>query len=373
MNVDYLVVGAGLTGATIARELSDAGREVMIVERRSHIGGNVHDFTGQDGVRVHTYGPHYFRTSSERLWQFVNRFGKFYTFKAVVKSLVDGTLQNWPITRSYIGSVIGENWKPAFTGKASNFEEASLALMPRPIYERFVRGYTEKQWGVPASCLSPSLVRRFDVRDDDNPFLVCHSFQGLPVDGYTAWIRSMLGKVTFLTNWDYLLRRSEIVSKRCLVFTGPIDEYFGFDLGRLKYRGQQRVHEYADCNGFFQPVVQVNNPDPYRGDHIRTIEWKHMMPPGSAPPVFGTTLTREYPFTPSDAADYEYPFPDRRNAELYSRYRSRAESVSGLLICGRLGEYRYYDMDQAIGRARVLAARLLSTDGKCKIRAATGG
>ena len=144
-----------------------------------------------------------------------------------------------------------------------------------------------------------------------------------------------------------------------VIFTGPIDEYFGFDLGRLKYRGQRREHLYLRDVDWAQPCVQINNPDPANGPHIRTLEWKHMMPPEEVAQIRGTVLTSETTVTPSDPNDYEYPFPDDANATLSRRYVGRARGIPGLLICGRLGEYRYYDMDQAIARAQLLADRIL--------------
>jgi UDP-galactopyranose mutase len=362
ITADYIIVGSGLTGATIARELQDAGREVLVLERRGHVGGNVHDHAHSSGIRIHTYGPHYFRTSSEELWEFVNRFTAFYPYEAELKSLVDGRHENWPIAGSYIRRAVGERWEPEFRGTPSNFEEASLALMPRLIYEKFVRGYSEKQWGVPARSLSPGLARRFDVRLDDEPRLMRHLHQGLPVNGYAGFMSSMLSGIPVLMGFDYLRRRQEVVARRGLIFTGPIDEYFGFDLGRLVYRGQQREHRYLPGTDLAQPCGQVNNPDPGGGAHIRTLEWKHMMPREFARGIQGTVLTTETTFTPQDPDRYEYPFPDEGNADLYRRYRERAESISGLLVCGRLGEYRYYDMDQAIARARLLAGRMLSPE-----------
>jgi len=357
--LDCLIVGSGLTGATIARTLADAGRAVLVVERRAHLGGNVHDHTHPSGIRVHTYGPHYFRTSSDELWAFVNRFARFYPYAACLKSLVDGRYESWPISGSYIRRAIGENWRPGFTGTPSNFEEASLAMMPRPVYEKFVKGYTEKQWGVPAHTLSVDLARRFDVRADDEPRLMRHAHQGIPVDGYAALMASMLADIPLIDKCDYLRERGALPGPRLLVFTGPIDEFFGFDLGRLTYRGQQRSHRYLPDADFILPCGQVNNPDPANGTHIRTLEWKHMMEPAQAAAVRGTLLTEEITVTPDHPDEYEYPFPDATNAALYARYRERADATPGLLVCGRLGEYRYYDMDQAIARAQMLARRIL--------------
>ena len=365
--VDYLVVGSGVSGSVIARTLADEGRQVLVLDRRAHVGGNVHDHRHESGISIHTYGPHFFRTNSEKLWQFVNCIAPFRRFEAVVKSYVDGNYENWPIAGSYIRRTVGQHWQPSFTGRPCNFEEASLSKMPAPIYEKFVRGYTEKQWGVPARELSPDLAKRFDVRDDDDPRLMRQAFQGIPQKGYAHFVRALLGNIPVLLNCDYNHNRSQFVAKKLTIFTGPIDEYFGHDLGRLKYRGQVREHAYLPTTDWVQPCVQVNNPDPTSGPHIRTIEWKHFMPPEDAKKIRGTVLTRETPVTPNDPNSYEYPFPDDTNGKLYRRYADRARDIQGLLICGRLGEYRYYDMDQAIARAQLLARRILDMDkaGPC--------
>lgn len=360
LTADYVIVGSGLTGATIARHLHDAGREVLVLERRNHVGGNVHDYVHPSGIRIHTYGPHYFRTNSEEIWEFVNRFGAFYKYEAVVKSYVDGRYENWPVTIGYIRQMIGDHWEPEFKGIPTNFEEASLAMMPRLIYEKFVAGYTEKQWGVSPRALSVELAKRFDVRQDDDLRLVRHKYQGIPVDGYAALMRNMLTGIPVMLNTDYLKVREQFHAHRCLVFTGPIDEFFEYDLGRLAYRSQQREHIYLPDVDYAQPCGQVNNPDPANGPHIRTLEWKHMMPREYADRIQGTVVTREIAVSPADSNHCEYPFPDEQNTHLYQRYRERAASIPNLLICGRLGEYHYYDMDQAIARAMVLAHSLLA-------------
>jgi len=361
MKSDYLIVGSGLTGAVIARALADAGREVLIVDRRSHMGGNVHDHAHASGIRIHTYGPHYFRTSSERVWEYATRFAAFYPYEAALLSDVDGSLEQWPISGSYIRQRVGGDWRPEFVGNPRNFEEAALSLMPRLVYEKFVKEYNEKQWGVPACALSAQLCRRFDVRHDDEPLLKPNAkYQGIPEPGYAEWTRRMLLGIPVLLNFDYLQRRGEIAARKLLIFTGPIDEYFGFDKGRLVYRGQKRAHRYLPDVDCAQPCGQVNNPTHAGGLHIRTLEWKHMMRADFAGRIAGTVLTTETPFTPNDPTDYEYPFPDDANAALYQAYRRRADATERVLICGRLGEYRYYDMDQAIARGMALADRILN-------------
>jgi len=356
---DYLIVGSGLTGAVIARQLTDAGRSVLVVERRPHIGGNVYDSAHSSGIRIHSYGPHYFRTASDEIWAFVNRFSAFYTYEAVLKTFVEGRYENWPVAASYIRRVIGPQWKPDFHGTPSNFEEASLSMMPRWVYEKFVKGYTEKQWGVPAWTLSASLARRFDVREDDEPRLMRHQYQGLPINGYSVLMQNMLAGIPVVLNCDFLQHRAEFSARNLVIFTGPIDELFGFECGHLKYRGQSREHVYEPETEFALPCGQVNNPDPEKGPHIRTLEWKHMMPPEEARHIRGTVLTREVTITPENPDAYEYPFPDESNADLYRQYRQRAAAIPHLLVCGRLGEYRYCDMDQAIARAMTLSERIL--------------
>jgi UDP-galactopyranose mutase len=363
VDVEYLIVGAGLTGGVIARMLADAGRSVLIAERRSHPGGNVHDHVHASGITIHTYGPHSFRTNSEKLWRFVNRFAAFRIFEPIVKSYVDGRYENWPVRASDIRRAAGDRWRPAFAGSPSNFEEASLAMMPLPIYRSLVKGYTEKQWGVPARELSASLARRLEVRADEDPRLMQHKFQGLPQNGYAQFIQVLLAGIPVLLNCDYHAHRSELTPKQMTIYTGPIDEYFGFDLGYLRYRAQSRRHRYFSAKDWAQPCFQVNNPDPANGAHFRSIEWKHMMPRDHARNIGGTVLTYETPYSPTNPDKFEYPFPDQANDRLFKRYAERALAIPRLLICGRLGEYRYYDMDQAIARAQVLGHRILNATG----------
>jgi UDP-galactopyranose mutase len=366
---DYLIVGSGLTGATIARILFDKGFKVLIIERRSHLGGNVHDHVHESGIRVHTYGPHYFRTSDEKIWRFVNRFSSFYNYVASIKTLVDGQHENWPVSAAYIKRHVGVNWKPSFQETPRNFEEAALSLMPELIYTKFVRGYNIKQWGVEPKNLSSQLIKRFDVRkDNDERLMPKHKYQGLPDDGYAKFMENMLKGIPVLVNVDYMNTKEIFAPKKMVIYTGPIDEYFNYNCGKLKYRGQIRKHTYLPGINFKQPCAQINNPSLDNGPHIRTIEWKHLMKDEFRKNIVGTVLTTEVTVTPDSTEDYEYPFPDQENAKLYQKYREQATLISDLLICGRLGEYQYYDMDQVIGRAfKLVESRILHKSEQDKI------
>ena len=360
MLVDYLVVGAGLTGAVISRTLADAGRDVVVVDRRSHLGGNVHDHVHESGIRIHTYGPHYFRTSSDRIWEWANRFSSFYRYEAEVLSDISGELAQWPTSSEYIEKLVGNNWLPDFSGEPRNLEEAALSIMPRRVYELFVKEYNEKQWGVDCRLLRPSLCKRFDVRPTGESRLTPNAkYQGIPEVGYAEWTSRMFDGIPVVLNCDYLRAGKDITARRSLIFTGPIDEFFSFDLGKLQYRGQHRRHQYFPNENFVQRKGQINNPLKSGGKHIRSLEWKHMMRPDVASRITGTVVTTETPFSPSSPSEYEYPFPSSENENLYERYRKRANATDRLVIAGRLGEYRYYDMDQAIARAMTIAERLL--------------
>jgi UDP-galactopyranose mutase len=352
-----LVVGSGLTGATIARLARDAGHSVTVLERRPVVGGNVRDERHPSGIVLHPFGPHFFRTSSERIWRFVHRFAAFRPFAAEVKTMVDGVAEDWPVTAAYLERHYGPHWSPAFAGEPGNFEEACLAMMPRLVYEKFVRGYTEKQWGVPAASLEASLAGRFEVRMSADRRLKTSSHQGLPTIGYSAFMDALLAGIEVVCGVDFLAHRGEFPRGRFTVFTGPIDEFFGFDLGRLDYRAQRRQHLWLGDMAYKHSAVATNFPDPTDGAFIREIEWKRMMPAKQTAAISGTLVTREYPIAPENPDAFEYPFPSAANRRLYERYAERARAFPDLLICGRLGEYRYYDMDQAIARAMSLFER----------------
>ena len=358
MKCDYLIVGSGLTGSVIARLLKDAGYDVLVVERRSHIAGNLYDYCHPCGIRLHRYGPHYFRTDSKRIWDFVKRFDIFFEFEARLKTNIDGKLENWPISASYIHANIASDWKPAFSGTPSNFEEASLSMMPDLIYSKFIKGYTEKQWGILASELSSTLAGRFEVEENDDHRLKKSKYQGLPINGYTTFIRNMLEDIPVILNLDYIHHRNVFKAKHKTIFTGPIDEFFNFKMGKLKYRGQKRKIIYYPEIDDFQCCEQVNYPDkniPY----VRIIEWKKLMEKKYSSRINGTVVTMETPYTPDNPNDYEYPFPSKSEKIKYQKYNEIASIQKDMLFVGRLAEYKYIDMDKAIENAFKVTEKLL--------------
>ena len=357
MKSDYLIVGAGLTGSTIARCLADAGRDVLLLDRRSHRGGNVYDEThALSGIRVHTYGPHYFRTNSDRIWDFVNRFADFHKFEAVIFSKLQHEYYHWPLWQSEINKLTKEH--ASFSGETINLEQACLSLMPRKIYECFIKEYNEKQWGMACTDLDKSLCNRFDVRSTDEPRLKPDMrYQGVPSKGYASMMAEMTKDLRVELGVDYL-KHKELFASKHVIYTGPIDEYFSYNLGKLKYRAQKRDHKYHPRANFLQSTVQVNYPQHADGPQIRSIEWKWMMPTFDG--LRGTVLTTETPYSPTESNDYEYPYPDMINAALYQQYSSIATQLTNVTFCGRLGEYKYFDMDQAIARGMKIAESLLT-------------
>ncbi len=316
------------------------------------------DYKHESGAMIHKYGPHYFRCGSEKIWNFLNRFTSFYNWSAELKSKVEDDYLNWPVNQSYIEKIAGKEWD-LFKGEPKNFEEACLAKMPKELYERFIKGYTEKQWGVKATELDKELANRITINKANvNTLTPNHKWNALPANGYTEMVSNLLQDIKIELNVDYLTSKEKVKANKLLIFTGPVDEFFDYKFGKLKYRGQNRKVEYLKDVNQYQPCIQVNYPNA-EDPRIRTIEWKHLMAEEKKSSIKGTVLTHETPFTPENSNQYEYPFPDKINKSLYEKYKAEADQLSDTLICGRLGEYRYYDMDQAIGRAMNLASKVL--------------
>ncbi len=361
---DFVIVGAGLTGSSMARLLSDAGHSVVIVERRPHVAGNAFDYRHESGVWLNLFGPHYFRTSSKTIWSFVHRFSAFRRYEARVLAHVDGRLEQWPVSGSFIRRLAPDFAPGARRAHHANFEDAARAMVPRVVYESFIRGYTEKQWGTSPSLLSARLANRIRVNwDDDARLTPLARYQGLPVDGYTALVERMIAGIPREMGVDFLNERAHFSAVRAVIFTGSIDEFFDYTLGHLPYRGQRRQLVWDGGASCRQAAAQVNEPQHSTGPCIRRIEWKQLMAQESVRDGVGTLITSETPGASVGPDDREYPYPSPESAELLGRYQmlDPTDRADGRVVfCGRLGEYRYLDMDQAIARAMWWTRRLLN-------------
>lgn len=236
-----------------------------------------------------------------------------------------------------------------------------LAQLSPEVYHTFIGPYTEKQWGMPASELSRDLAGRIELRESPDRRLKTSTYQGIPRGGYTHWFEAMLKDITVDVGVDFLACRDAYQWRRKLVYTGPIDRFFDCRHGRLSYRAQRRSHMFFPDVDKILPCGQVNLPQREDGPHIRAIEWRHMLEAGEFSGT-GTLLTTETPYSPTDWTELEYPSPDPANRRLYAKYRDMAETMTDTLICGRLGEYRYLDMDQALARALKWAQQLIEQD-----------
>ena len=361
---DYLIVGAGLFGAVFARQAMDSGKTCLVVERRDHIGGNI--YTEEvEGVTVHRYGAHIFHTSSREVWDYVGRFAEFNHFINTPLANYEGKLYNlpfnmhtfyqmWGVTTPEEAKAIIAAQRGEITHEPTNLEEQAISLVGRDIYEKLVRGYTEKQWGRSCTDLPPFIIKRLPVRFtfDNNYFN--DTYQGIPKEGYTALVERLLDGAEVRLGVDYLAHREELnaLADR-VIYTGPIDAYFGFCYGALEYRSLRFEDEILPIPQY-QPVAVVN----YNQREIpftRIIEHKHF--------VFGggdtTVITREYPMEWQEGAEPYYPVNDEKNQALYQRYRALAEAEDGVYFGGRLGQYRYYDMDKVVAAALTLAKEIL--------------
>ena len=354
---DYLIVGAGLFGAVFAREMADAGRRCLVIDRRHHVAGNAYTET-VEGIAVHRYGAHIFHTNDDAAWDYVNRFARFNRFTNSPVANYKGELYSLPfnmntfhqmwgvITPEQAQAEIRRQQEAAGDGEPQNLEEQAIRLVGRDIYEKLVKGYTQKQWGRPCTELPAFIIRRLPVRFtyDNNYFNARH--QGIPEDGYTAMVERMLEGIPVRLGVDFLRQREELSRlAETVVYTGPIDAYFDYRFGALAYRSLRFETEVLDT-GNYQGVAVMNYTDA-ETPYTRVIEHKHF--------AFGTqprtVITREYSASWRQGDEPYYPINDAENAALYRRYAELAAAEQHTLFGGRLGEYRYYDMDQVVRSA----------------------
>lgn len=365
MKRDYLIVGAGLFGAVFAHEATAAGKKCLVLDRRPHVGGNIYT-EDVEGIQVHRYGAHIFHTSNRAVWQYISRFAEFNHYVNSPVANYRGKLYNLPFnmntfyqlwgatTPAQAQAIIEEQRRQAGIDNPQNLEEQALALAGRDIYEALVKGYTEKQWGTDCKNLPAFIIRRLPFRFtfDNNYF--SDPYQGIPIGGYTPIIEKLLEGTEVLLNTDY---REFIMNDPApavkTIYTGPIDEFFGYQYGELGYRSLRFETETMDCEN--HQGNAVINYTAREVPYTRVIEHKHF--------EFGTqprtVVTKEYPAPWQRGDEPYYPVNNEENSRLYERYAALAAEDPTVVFGGRLGGYRYFDMDKTIEAALALAGQEL--------------
>ena len=358
---DYLVVGAGFAGSVIAERLAaGSGKRVAVIERRPHVGGNAYDERDAAGILVHRYGPHIFHTNSKAVFDYLSRFTEWRPYEHRVLASVGGRLVPFPINALTLHLVDGiEPSERACirhlaalaepVPQVRNSEDVIVGKVGRRLYELFFQGYTRKQWDCDPSALDPTVIARIPVRTDFDDRYFTDTYQAMPRDGYTKLFERMLAHpridVSLGTSFE---RAKRSIRHQTVIYTGPIDEYFGYRFGRLPYRSLRFVHRTLDVEQH-QPVAVVNYPNEHR--YTRVTEYKHL----TGQSARRTSISYEYPCWDGDPY---YPVPNAANAELYKRYRALAAAESGVHFVGRLATYQYYNMDQVVAQAMTLYAKL---------------
>lgn len=354
---DYLIVGAGLFGSVFAYEATKRGKKCLVIDKRNHIGGNVY-CENIEGINVHKYGPHIFHTDSKEVWNYVNHFVEFNRFTNSPIANYKGEIYNLPFNMNTFNKLWGvitpreakekidEQKKLAGISNPQNLEEQAISLVGIDIYEKLIKGYTEKQWGRSAKDLPAFLIKRLPVRFTYDNNYYDDRYQGIPEGGYNIIINKMLEGSEVILNTDFFKNRSELerVANK-IVFTGMIDEFYDYKFGELEYRSLKFESEILDIPNY-QGNAVINYTDvdvPY----TRVIEHKHF--------EFGTqektVITREYPCRWEKGQEPYYPINDEKNNELYTKYKKLAEKEEKVIFGGRLADYKYYDMDDVIYHA----------------------
>jgi len=360
---DYLVVGAGLFGSVFAHEMTRQGQSCLVIDKRDHIGGNCYT-KSIEGIDVHVYGAHIFRTADRQIWEYMQQFCEFNHFVNSPIANFNGEIYNLPFNMNTFSKLWGistpeeakaiiASQSAVVTKEPQNLEEKAISLVGTDIYEKLIKGYTQKQWGHPCSELPASIIRRLPVRFIYDNNYYNDPYQGIPIGGFTSIFEKLLAGCEVRLSLDYLSNRKELRSlAKHVVYTGAIDAYYDYQLGPLEYRSLRFEHKVLDTQNF-QGVAVVNYTDgvtPY----TRSIEHKHF--------EFGsqekTVVSYEYPTDWSIGIDPYYPMEDLENVQRYAKYKEFSEQEDGVYFGGRLGEYRYYDMQDTIKSALALVKRV---------------
>lgn len=371
MNYNYLIVGSGLYGATIAQQAKKAGKSVLVIDKRPNIGGNIYT-EKVEGINVHKYGAHIFHTNNKEVWDYVTSFVDFNRFTNSPVANYKGELYSMPFNMYTFNKMWGvvtpeeaaakiEEQKKEITGEPKNLEEQAISLVGRDIYEKLVKGYTEKQWGRDCKDLPAFIIKRLPVRltFDNNYFNAL--YQGIPIGGYTKLIEKMLEGIEVRLNVDYLENKEELDKlAEKVIYTGPIDAYFDYKLGTLEYRSVRFENEILDKPNF-QGNAAVNYTD-RETPWTRIIEhkWFEFGKDENGNDLPKTVISREYSSEWKLGDEPYYPVNDTKNSTLYEQYKALAEAEGNVIFGGRLGEYKYYDMDKTIEVALAAAKKELS-------------
>lgn len=365
MKYDYLVVGSGLYGAVFAQEAKAAGKSVLVIDKRPNIAGNVYT-EEMEGINVHKYGAHIFHTNNKKVWEYVNRFAEFNRFTNSPVANYHGELYSLPfnmytfnkmwgvVTPQEAEAKIEEQKREAGITEPKNLEEQAISLVGTDIYEKLIKGYTEKQWGRPCDQLPAFIIKRLPVRltFDNNYFNAL--YQGIPIGGYTKLVANMLDGIEVRLGKDYFEKKEEYdAMAEKVVYTGAIDAYFDYRLGTLEYRSVRFETEVLDTPNF-QGNAAVNYTDS-ETPWTRIIEHK-WFEFGTQPK---TVISREYSSEWKPGDEPYYPVNDEKNGKLYEEYKKLAEGEKNIIFGGRLGEYKYYDMDAVIDSALTMAEKEL--------------
>ena len=372
MKYDYLIVGAGLFGATFARQATDAGKKVLVIDRRGNIAGNVYT-EDVEGIHVHVYGAHIFHTNNRRVWDYVNRFADFNRFTNSPVANYRGELYSLPFNMYTFNKMWGvvtpeeakakiDEQRREIEGEPRNLEEQAIDLVGTDIYEKLIKGYSQKQWGRECRELPAFLIRRLPVRFTYDDSYYNSRYQGIPAGGYTGMIERILDDplITVRVGTDFFDHREELESAADMtIYTGPIDAYFDFCLGRLEYRSVRFEKEILDTSDY-QGYAVINYTDA-ETPWTRIIEhkWFEYGRDENGKDIPGTVISREYCYECGPDDEPFYPLNDELNTALHEEYAKLAAAVPNVVFGGRLGEYKYYDMDQVIVSALDKAREIL--------------
>jgi UDP-galactopyranose mutase len=357
LSYDYLIVGAGFFGAVFAFEMKNAGKKCLVIDRRNHIGGN--SYTQKiAGIQVHKYGAHIFHTNNKNVWDYVNSFAEFNRFTNSPIANYKGKLYNLPFNMNTFYQLWGVKTPEAAMKKidssvamnSANLEQHAISIVGKDIYQKLIKGYTEKQWGKPCKELPASIIKRIPLRFTFNNDYFGALYQGIPIGGYTQIFKKLLSKTEVLLKIDYLKNREyfDSIAKK-IIYTGAIDEFFDYKLGNLEYRSLKFETETLNIENF-QGNAVVNYTD-VETPYTRIVEHKHF----DWVNVPKTVITREYPQDWKIGSIPYYPLNDEKNTVLLKRYKALAKKNPNVIFCGRLGEYKYYDMDDTVELALKLA------------------